>query len=134
MGTLKTTLKIESTTLFPTPVNFTVINNNTVEGSFSGFNSVIVNSSTGTQMNLGVIDGASGYAYLYARNSGSTGIINLYTEDPSSPGATAYFSKLYPQDIAFLPYSSEDNSVRNLYADCTGSSTAALEYFIGERN
>ena len=38
MGTLKSTLKLESTDLFPTPVSFTKINNNTVAGNFSGFN------------------------------------------------------------------------------------------------
>ena len=55
MGTLKSTLKLESTDLFPTPVSFTKINNNTVAGNFSGFNAQEITAGPAANLNLQVL-------------------------------------------------------------------------------
>ena len=71
MGTLKSTLKLESTDLFPTPVSFTVVNNNVVNGTFSGFNTVVCGTAN-TQLNIATIDGTG--AYLYAQSVSSNNL------------------------------------------------------------
>jgi hypothetical protein len=125
MSTLKTTLKIESTTLFPTPVSFTVTNLNTVDGSFSGFINLAV-TPTPTILNIVPINGTALAAYCYFKNTDADE--NIYI---GRTGQDAFLS-LAPGDVSLISYGGTA-AAANLYA-YTGTGTAVLSYFIGEKD
>jgi hypothetical protein len=127
MGTLKSTLKLESTDLFPTPVNFTVVNNNTVAGTFSGFNNVVV-SNTAQNLNLAAIGVTGAYVYLQSPAANGTAIYcNVGTVTPTTSAL-----RLEPGDVAFLPVGDSAAGVAAFSAITTGG-TASLNYFVGDR-
>ncbi len=133
MGTLKSTLKLESTDLFPTPVSFTVVNNNAVNGDVAGFNNITVQNSN-TILNLSTLD-ATGGAYLYAQSpsTNSTIIFIGYTgQGQVTASATATFLCLSPGDVAFCPIGLNGIATNNVIAK-TASGTAALNFFFGEK-
>lgn len=125
MGTLKSTLKLESTDLFPTPVSFTKINNNLVEGSFSGFISVVAGTA---QKKLNISDINTGTAYVYLESPISNGQSVLVQAGTTG----SVFAVLAPGEIAFLPYGQNTTGGLDLYAS-TITGNATLQYFIGER-
>jgi hypothetical protein len=124
MPTLKSTLKLESTDLFPTPVSFTQVNNNGVNGTFSGFNQVVVGTGP-TQLNLSQIDNPC-YLYLQAPTTNGTAIW-------VAEGTTgSVFAQLAPGDITFMSYGQEVYPAGNIEVSTPGG-TAVLNYFIGEK-
>lgn len=125
MGTLKSTLKLESTDLFPTPVSFTKINNNTVEGSFSGFISIVA-STVAKKLNISDINTSVAYLYLESPVSNSVPIAIQVGLSGN------VFCVLAPGEIAFLPYGQNTTSGPDLYA-ATFTGNATLQYFIGEK-
>lgn len=124
MGTLKSTLKLESTDLFPTPVSFTKINNNAVEGQFSGFISIVA-SSVAKKLNISPID--TGIAYVYLESPATNSVPVLVQVSGGS-----VFAVLNPGEIAFLPYGQDTLGGNDLEA-VTLTGTATLQYFIGEK-
>jgi hypothetical protein len=129
MATLKSTLKIESTDIFPTPVNFTQINNNAVNGTFSGFNTLDVPANSLQTLNfLGSIDATGAYVYISAA---TTNAHPVYV----GAGAVAVSSatiKLYPGDVAFFP-AGDSNGAYDLGAICAAGETGTISFFIGEK-
>jgi hypothetical protein len=125
MGTLKSTIKIESTDLFPTPVSFTVVNNNAVNGTFSGFNNVVAGTA-GIQLNLASIDTATAYVYAQAPTTNGTAV------GIREVGGPTVFAVLAPGDVAFFPYGQTAGGGADLEAFTTGG-TASINFFIGEK-
>jgi len=83
MGTLKSTIKIESTDLFPAPVNFTKIKNNSIVVGSSGFTSVALASGLNNLATIPV-----GNAFLYAAAPATnTGNIYLSAQGSAPIGA-----------------------------------------------
>jgi len=125
MGTLKTTLKVESTDLFPTPVNFTQVNNNTIGGSFSGFNSAqVATAPSSTQLNLDTVNNTA-YIYLRAASTNTASI-----QVTVSGGST--FLSLAAGDVAFFPYGDGSGGIANITAN-SASASQVLEFFVGEK-
>jgi len=124
MGTLKSTIKLESTDLFPTPVSFTVVNNNTINGSFSGFNNLAATSSA-VSLNIASID--TGVAYVYAQAPTTNGTAIYLSESGGS-----VFAVLAPGDVAFFPYGQNSLGGNDIQAATPGG-TAQINYFVGEK-
>ena len=127
MGTLKTTLKVESTDLFPTPVSFTVVNNNAVNGSFSGFNNIVANSSAPINLNIASVVGGVAYVYLQAPTTNGTAV---YIQEVGTPYV---FAVLAPGDVAFFPYGQTAGGGADIQATTPGG-TAQLNFFVGEKS
>lgn len=125
MGTLKTTLKVESTDLFPTPVSFTTVNNNGVNGTFSGFNTLVVGTA-GTQLNIAQLDTP---AYVYAQAPTTNGTAIYLQEDATS----VTFSVLAPGDVIFFSFGTTAGTPSANLVALTSGGTASLNYFIGEK-
>ena len=126
MGTLKSTIKIESTDLFPTPVSFTVVNNNTVNGSFAGFNNVVAGTAA-IALNIAPIDTV---AYVYAQAPTTNGTAVYLRE----AGANTIFAALAPGDVSFFPYGNTGTGVSFNLEAATDGGTAQLNYFVGEKS
>jgi hypothetical protein len=126
MSTLKTTLKVESTDLFPTPVSFTQVNNNSVNGTFSGFNQVVCGTvGIASTLNIASITSPC-YLYLQAPTTNGTAIW-------IAEGTTGVvFAQLAPGDITFMSYGQDAYPAADIQAYTPGS-TATLNYFIGEK-
>jgi len=125
MSILKSTLKIESTDLFPTPVSYTVVNFNSVEGNFSGFQNLDL-TTVGQKLNIAPINGTSLSAYCYFKNdSASASTAYVYRLGEES------FLSLAPGDVSLLSYGGI-TATADLYAK-TNSGTAKLSFFIGEK-
>lgn len=127
MGTLKSTLKLESTDLFPTPVSFTKINNNIVAGNFSGFNSQAITAAS-TDLNIVAIGNTGAYVYLESLPSNGTAI--FVAAGTVSPATSTI--RLEPGDVAFFP-AGDSNGLATISAICNASGTATLNYFVGQR-
>jgi len=125
MGTLKSTLKIESTDLFPSPVSFTVVNNNTVSGAYSGFNQITLAAATPVTI-TSVTPGTTG-AYVYAQAS-STNTAGTYVELAIVGGDT--FASLYPGDVLLMPIG--DGSGFDVAAE-SAAAGSVLNFFVGNR-
>lgn len=123
MGTLKSTLKLESTDLFPMPLSFTKINNNLIEGSFSGFISIHAGTVAKT-LNISSFASTVSYVYFEAPDTNTVPVLVQVT------GGTP-FAVLNPGDVAFFPYGDGTATPDDLQA-LTASGTAVLNYFIGE--
>ena len=130
MGTLKSTLKIESTDLFPTPVSFTVVNNNVVNGDVSGFNNITVTSAN-TLLNLSTIDSTGAYLYLQSASTNPQAIAVGYTGQGAQNSNTGTFVYLSPGDVAFLPVG-VGGTCPSITAK-VASGTASLNFFLGEK-
>lgn len=100
MATLKTTLKIESSDLFPTPVNFTKINNNTIGAAYSSFTIVAIGTAPVT-LSL-VAPSADAYVYLSAPLNNTAPVVVGNPAVPLTVGTG--FITLAPGDVAFFPY------------------------------
>jgi len=157
MGTLKSTLKIESTDLFPTPVSFTVVNNNSVNGDFSGFNTIEVSAATGGGTGANKLDATGGSklnitnitssAYIYAQApTTNTANVHLCMVDGSTAGpgyatVSETFAILAPGDVIFMPYRSiqtedvvlEGSDIYAILPEDT-ITTNMINYFIGEKS
>jgi hypothetical protein len=125
MGTLKSTIKIESTDLFPTPVSFTVVNNNAVNGSFAGFNNLVA-STAAVDLNIAAINTSVAYVYAQAPTTNGTAI-QLLEGDGS-----VVFAVLAPGDVAFFPYGNTAGGGASLQAKTSGG-TAQVNFFVGEK-
>ncbi len=124
MGTLKTTIKVESTDLFPTPVNFTVVNNNVVAGTYSGFNNATITGGSPIQLNLATPGASGAYVYLQSPSTNTETVTVAETAGPT------IFAQLAPGDVAFLPIG--DGFGFDIEANTlSGSGTAVLNFFVG---
>jgi len=124
MSILKTTLKVESTTLFPTPTALTNVNNN-AEIADSNFGKIAVNHLTPAYLVTGDL-GAKG-TFLYVKASVTNGpeiAVNIYGDDAETPVVTVFTG-----DTGFIPVTATQGK---LYAKTTYG-TANLEYFVGSR-
>jgi len=131
MGTLKSTLKLESTDLFPTPVSFTVVNNNVVNGTFSGFNTVVCGTAN-TQLNIATIDGTGAYLYAQSVSSNTASIAIGYTGQAAVAGDTGTLVYLSPGDVALIPVGVGATAL-DIVAFTPAGGAATLNYFLGEK-
>jgi hypothetical protein len=132
MGTLKSTLKLESTDLFPTPVSFTVVNNNTVSGDVAGFNNITVQNAN-TTLNLSTLDGTGAYLYAQSPSTNTAVIFIGYTgQGQLGSSATGTFLCLSPGDVAFCPIGLNGTATNAIIAK-TSAGTASLNFFFGEK-
>ena len=128
MSTLKSTIKLESTDLFPSPISFTVVNNNVVNGDYSSFSTVTVGTAAQT-LNVHDIDGTSGSAYCYF-STPETNAVPVFVGFGTTGAA---FIRLAPGDVAFLPIGEETSPATDLVA-YTLVSSASISYFIGNKD
>lgn len=120
MGTLKTTLKVESTDLFPAPVSFTTVNNNAIGANLSAFTTISVNAAT----TMATLPAANAFLYVASPSTNTDGITIAV-----GAGGTI-FATIQPGDVGFFPLG--DGAGFLLEADVL-SGTQVLNYYVGTR-
>ena len=126
MGTLKSTIKMESTDLFPTPVSFTVVNNNAVNGSFAGFNNVVAGTAA-VALNIAPLDASVAYVYAQAPTTNGTAV---FIQEANGP---TVFAVLAPGDVAFFPYGQTAAGASFDLEALTAGGIAQINFFVGEK-
>jgi len=135
MPTLKTTIMMNSSSLFPTPINMTLPVIQPIDGNHTGFQTVIIPSGGGSNLytSLGVA-GVSGSTYFFAQaaatNTDTISISVIRTDD----GDNTLIAILNPGDIMYVPIAATD-ATSTIVSATNGSITTAatLSYFYGER-
>lgn len=132
MATLKSTLKIESTDIFPTPVNFTAVNNNNVAGDFSGFNTVAITATPAVLNFLGAVSVTGAYVYVSAASTNAHPVFVGSSPVVTPMTTTLATLRLAPGDVAFFP--AGNVGACNVSAICAVGLTGTISYFIGEKS
>jgi hypothetical protein len=132
MPSIKSTLKLESTTLFPSPVTITVVGTEQVNGN-ADFQTVVI-PANGTDALLPILTqaDASSTVYFYAQAlSTNSGSVEVYSTD--SADNTAYIGILRPGDFMWLPVAATGQGVTISGTNTSGASTAVVNVFWGSR-
>ena len=103
MSNLKTTIVFESATLFPAPMSFTKIANETLVGTYASFQTnTLAAGSLETLFETSESIGNSGVLYFYANAAAANKQpIDLVIDNKST--SQSYFVRLIPGDITYLP-------------------------------
>ena len=132
MSTLKTTIVFESAALFPVPMSFTKIANETLTGTYASFQTnTLAAGSLETLFETSESIGNSGVLYFYA-NSASTNTkpIDLIIDNKST--SQSYFVRLIPGDITYLPvYAADYAGIKISARNNDPGNAASLTYFYG---
>lgn len=132
MPTLKTSINLQSTTLFPASVNYTKAQTYSLAESISGFTTVTV-SDEGSYL-LYDTNSAPGVAYLYAEAASANQTpITIRFQNKSSETWTSV-AVLYPGESLYLPIWAEDVSGVVVQAKNYSSTySAEVKFFVGEK-
>lgn len=123
MSTLKTTLKVESSSLFPTPISFSAVNDNAVNAT-SNFGRLVANQNEVTPLSISELGAKGGFLYIQSPSSNpKESAIEIIGHGGE------LLAKLYSGDTGFIPVSSEVKDISAI----TTYGTATLDYFIGSR-
>jgi hypothetical protein len=138
MSTLKTTVKLESTTLFPTPINVTKISTEQIGGEYGAFQSnVIPAAEIETLFTNNSLLGNSGILYLYAESASANSAgysIDLYITN-NTTNDSAYFARLIPGDVLYLPvYAADSAGIKIEARNNDPIRSATITYFVGARD
>lgn len=135
MAILQSTIKMVSATLFPSPVNFTFVVNETINGNHSGFNTVIVAAATtSTVFDSLAASGSSGILYFYFQ-AATTNIspVEIAIES-KTVGVANTFALLSAGDWAYLPIDASDvagTAITVINPDVANPAT--VNFFYGEK-
>jgi hypothetical protein len=123
MSTFKSSIKIESTSIFPTPINYTASATNTVSGD-SNFGKLNLVHNTITPISISELSGKGLYLYVSSptTNPASAGIEILGSND-------AVIATVFPGESGFIPVPVEQGKLRAR----TTWGNATLDYFIAAR-
>lgn len=100
MGTLKTTLKVESTDLFPTPVSFMKVVNNAIANGYSSFAQATVDNTTPFIIDTQLSNDCFLYVEAPSTNTDSivistgSGAVGQLTQPTSGPGPYPVFTTI----------------------------------------
>lgn len=136
MATLVSAIKLTSSNLFPTPINFTVPVTETVNGDVA-FSTVILGSTgdTPTANIYGPTDGAAGssevvYLYLNAATANTSPVLVNVTNESDT---TIAVMSLLPGDFAWFPVYAPGAGVTVELQNTDPANTASVNYFYGEK-
>lgn len=131
MASLKTTIKIETTSLFPNPVNFTVPVVETVNLD-AGFSTVIIPPATTELIYTPAVVGSSDVTYIYLQaNGNNTDYISVEIVDNASTPITAI--KLLAGDFAWFPMFADNTNCQINVSHSNVSDDQTLYYIFAER-
>lgn len=131
MATLKATIKIETTTLFPNPINFTVPVVEQVALD-AGFSTVVIEPSTLEKIYSPAVVGVSEVTYIFLQANGSnTDFISVEITDSASTSLVAI--KLLAGDFAWFPLLADATACEINVSHSNPTDDQTLYYIFAER-
>ena len=127
MATIKTTLAINATSVFPQDVSFTVSHtySNTDLNTDANEIGQLTVSNANTELTVG--DLVDSRALVYIKNTGASGDPDVVMIDGAG---SVEFATIKPGEFMVFPYDSGDAS--NLFVKSSSSSVAYLDYMVAE--
>lgn len=131
MATLKATIKIETTTLFPNPINFTVPVVETVALD-AGFSTVVIEPAATEMIYSPAVVGTSDVTYIFLQANGSnTDYIEVEITDSLGVDITAM--KLLAGDFAWFPLLADSTTCEINVSHPSVGDDQTLYYIFAER-
>ena len=138
MASLKTTITLDSSTLFPNPLSLKSTDTETINGNST---SLITNqlqpSATEILLETNEESGNSGVIYLYCQSASTNSNfgIDIYLTHKTNPDVTVHFARLLSGNAAFLPiYAADANGILVNIKNNDPVSPATVTYFYGSKD
>jgi len=130
MATLKTTISLESSSLFPTPLKLVKTSNLTLTSDqATSQRHEIEPASSEILFESSSIVGKSGVLYFYAHSESTNGNYGLDIIIENKSGGTSTFAKMLPSDVAYLPIYAKDNAgIKITVRNCDPAAVGVLSY------
>lgn len=136
MATLKTTISLASTTLFPSAVNVTAISNEVLTSSIGNFQSAVIDpASVITLLDVDMSTGETGVLYFYCQSDAANPTSDIEFTIQNKSGATAKFAKLLPGGVMYLPlYTLDDLGTQIIAKNNDPGKPATIMYLLASKD
>ena len=138
MSSLRTTITLDSSTLFPNPLSIKTTDTETINGdSTSLVTNQIQPSANEILLETGEASGNSGVIYLYCQsaNTNSNFGIDIYLTHKTNPDVTLQVARLLSGNTTFLPiYAADANGIRVNIKNNDPVNLATVTYFYGSKD
>lgn len=138
MSTLKTTINLDSSTLFPNPLSLKSTDTETINGdSTSLITNQLQPSANEILLETNEQSGDSGIIYLYCQSASTNSNfgIDIYLTHKTNPTVTVHFARLLSGNTTFLPiYAADANGILVNIKNNDPVNPAAVTYFYGSKD
>ena len=138
MSTLKTTINLDSITLFPNPLSLKSTDTETINGdSTSLITNQLQPSANEILLETNEQSGDSGIIYLYCQSASTNSNfgIDIYLTHKTNPTVTVHFARLLSGNTTFLPiYAADANGILVNIKNNDPVNPAAVTYFYGSKD
>ena len=138
MASLKTTITLDSSTLFPNPLSIKSTDTETINGdSTSLITNQIQPSATEVLLETNEQSGDSGIIYLYLQSASTNSNfgIDIYLTHKTNPLVKVHFARLLSGNTAFLPiYAADSDGILVNIKNNDPVSPATVTYFYGSKD
>ena len=138
MASLKTTITLDSSTLFPNPLSLKSTDTETINGdSTSLITNQIQPSATEVLLETNEQSGDTGIIYLYCQSAGTNSNfgIDIYLTHKTNPDVTIHFARLLSGNATFLPiYAADAEGFKIDIKNNDPVSPATVTYFYGSKD
>ena len=138
MASLKTTITLDSNTLFPNPLSIKSTDTETINGdSTSLITNQIQPSATEVLLETNEQSGDSGIIYLYCQSASTNSNfgIDIYLTHKTNPLVKVHFARLLSGNTAFLPiYAADSDGILVNIKNNDPVSPATVTYFYGSKD
>ncbi len=136
MPVIKTTIKIESTTVFPKSFSISKVITESINGKYVSFQlNKIQPSDSEAIIAINDAAGKSGVIYLYVQANAANQSAVLLSMKNGSSGLSTDFSKILPGDVLFIPlYAEDENGITITAKNLSSEKSAAITHFYASRD
>jgi len=138
MASLKTTITLDSSTLFPNPLSIKTTDTETInEDATSLVTNQIQPSANEILLETSEESGNSGIIYLFCQSASTNSNfgIDIYLTHKTNPDVTLLCSRLLSGNSTFLPiYAADANGIRVNIKNNDPVSPATVTYFYGSKD
>jgi hypothetical protein len=138
MASLRTTITLDSSTLFPNPLSIKTTDTETIDGNST---SLVTNqlqpSANEILLETGEASGNSGIIYLYCQSASTNSNfgIDIYLTHKTNPDVTLLFARLLSGNAAVLPiYAADANGILVNIKNNDPVSPATVTYLYGSKD
>jgi len=134
MSTLKASIALSTTTLYPTPVNISVVATEQVSGSADFQTIILAPDETQTIYGPSLTSDPSSTVYFYVQaDSANTTNVDIYSKINSTV-SSSILATLRPNDFMWVPLAAYASGLEIKATNLNGLNSSVLKVFWGERS